>query len=104
MHVAEERFFLLSRPEVFAGVERSADGADGEPYEFYGAGYSDYTSPNTGADTNRLKYRNGTVYYWWLRAPSSGYGFGVRYVSSTGSLGYYGAGISVGVAPACVIV
>lgn len=104
MHVAEERFFLLSRPEVFAGVERSADGADGEPYEFYGAGYSDYTSPNTGADTNRIKYRNGTAYYWWLRTPGSGNGYHVRIVLTTGTLNNNFASNSHGVAPACVIV
>ncbi len=104
MDVAEERFFLLSRPEVFAGVERSADGSDGDPYEFYGAGYSDYTSPNTGADTNRIKYRNGTAYYWWLRTPNSGYGHNVRYVYTAGYLNHVSASNSIGVAPACVIV
>ena len=99
-----ERFFLLSRPEIYAGTERSADGADGTVYEYYGAGYSDLTSAGTGADSNRIKYRNGTATYWWLRTPTSTYGYYVRVVFPTGTLSSNLASTSHGVAPACVIV
>lgn len=99
-----ERFFLLSRPEIYAGTERSADGADGTVYEYYGAGYSDLTSAGTGADSNRIKYRNGTATYWWLRTPHSTYGYLVRFVYPAGTLHNGSASSSYGVAPACVIV
>ena len=104
LDVSTERFFLLSRPEVYAGTERSADGADGKVYEYYGAGYSDLASPGTGADSNRIKYRNGSATYWWLRAPDSTNGGGVRVVYPTGFLSSGSATSSYGVAPACVIV
>lgn len=104
LDASTERFFLLSRPEVFAGTERSADGADGTVYEYYGAGYSDLASPGTGADTNRIKYRNGSATYWWLRTPNASDGVNVRHVDPTGSLNNNYAYVSRGVAPACVIV
>lgn len=100
---SDEKFFLLSRPEVYGGTERSADGPDGTVYEYYGQGLSDLSAPSTGADTNRIKYRSSTPYYWWLRTPTSSYGHNVRRVYPDGSVGYYGASGSNGVAPACVI-
>lgn len=103
-NIANERFFLLSRPEIYAGTERSADGAAGTVYAYYGAGYSDLASPGTGADSNRIKYRNGSATRWWLRTPNSPGGSGVRLVFPTGTLSYIGAYDSFGVAPACVIV
>ncbi|MBQ7821306.1 MAG: hypothetical protein IJ391_03385 [Clostridia bacterium] len=103
-NTSTERFFLLSRPEVYAGTERSADGADGKVYEYYGAGYSDLASPGTGADSNRIKYRNGSATYWWLRTPYSTSGHDVRLVYPTGTLNNVSANSSLGVAPACVIV
>ena len=103
-NTSTERFFLLSRPEVYAGTEHSADGADGKVYEYYGAGYSYLASPGTGADSNRIKYRSGSATYWWLRTPHSTYGGYVRRVNPTGSLNNYLAYDSFGVAPACVIV
>lgn len=104
LDASTERFFLLSRPEVYAGTERSADGADGTVYEYYGAGYSDLASPGTGADTNRIKYRSGSATYWWLRTPVASYGNGVRCVYPAGSLRSNSAYTSLGVAPACVII
>lgn len=104
LNVSTERFFLLSRPEIYAGAERSADGAGGTVYAYYGAGYSDLTAPGTGEDTNRIKYRNGPATYWWLRTPDSTYGNRARLVSPTGSLSNGHALDSYGVAPACCIV
>lgn len=104
LDVSTERFFLLSRPEIYAGTERSADGADGKVYAYYGAGYSDLASPGTGADSNRIKYRSGSATYWWLRTPHSTNGLSVRNVYPTGTLNDYTALNSLGVAPACVIV
>ena len=104
LETSTERFFLLSRPEIYAGTERSADGADGTVYAYYGVGYSDLTAPGTGADSNRIKYRSGSATYWWLRTPNSTGGSNVRSVNPTGILNTNYAYSSFGIAPACVIV
>ena len=97
----EDKFFLLSRSEVFAGKENSID--EGDPYPYYSLG-SDYSSPNGGADSNRIKYRSGSAQYWWLRTPDSGSGYIVRGLGPTGSLYSGSAYDSSGVAPACNII
>jgi hypothetical protein len=98
----KDKFFFLSRPEVFCGVERSQVD-EGSPYPYY-SDYSDYTSPNTGADKNRIKYLNGSAQWWWLRTPNAGSGYGVRSVYTTGGLSGNGANFSSGVAPACNVI
>ena len=98
----KDKFFLLSRREVFAGNEVS-NVTEGEPYPFY-SDYSDYTSANTGADKNRIKYRGGSPQWWWLRTPSTGSGNGVRGVRPDGILNSGGANDSGGVAPACNVI
>jgi hypothetical protein len=98
----KDKFFLLSRKEVYMGNEVSSVD-EGEPYPYY-SDYSDYTSPNTGTDSNRVKYRNGSAQWWWLRTPTSGGGYAVRYVYTTGYLGNYLAYIGGGVAPACNVI
>lgn len=99
----KDKFFLLSRREVFAGNEVS-NVTEGEPYPFY-SDYSDYTNANAGADKNRIKYRGGSPQWWWLRTPHTGDGGYVRFVGTDGFLysGYY-AGNSSGVAPACNVI
>lgn len=104
---SSERFFLLSRSEVYGGNERTADGSEGEAYPYYGSGYSTLSAPGTGSDKNRVKYRNGSAYYWWLRTPTADNGRYVRLVIHYGNLNFYnanGSRSSFGVAPACVIV
>lgn len=103
MHHSKERFFLLSRPEAYCGVERSQDGSEGHVYPFY-LDYSDLTAYGSGADTNRIKYRSTTPYYWWLRSPSHSSGNYLRIVYPDGSVGSSVAGGSRGVAPVCCIV
>lgn len=76
---------------------------EGEPYPYY-SNYSDYTSPNTGADSNRVKYKNGSPQWQWERTPNAGYSYYVRSVSSTGSLYNNSANNSGGVAPACNVI
>ena len=77
----KDKFFLLSRRELFMGDEVSSV-KEGEPYPYY-SNYSDYTSPNTGADSNRVKYKNGSPQWQWERTPYAG---------------------SSGVAPACNVI
>lgn len=96
-----ERFFLLSRSEVYGGNE--VTGGEGAAYPYY-ANYSDLAAPGTGDDTNRIKYRNGSAQYWWLRSPYAGYASNVRGVYTTGYVGGSGAYYAYGVAPACCII
>lgn len=98
----KDKFFLLSRREVFAGNEVS-NVTEGEPYPFY-SDYSDYTNANAGADKNRIKYRGGSPQWWWLRTPYTGHGYYVRIVDADGSLHISGASGSGGVAPACNVI
>ena len=97
-----DTFFFLSRREVYMGNE-VASVVEGEPYPYY-SDYSDLSAPGTGADSNRIKYRNGAAQYWWNRTPYAGYGFHVRGVYTTGAVNYNAASFSYGVAPACNII
>lgn len=96
-----DKFFLPSRPEVFAGGDNASD--KGTPWEYYKAN-SDYGSANAGADSNRIKTNSaGSAQYWWLRSPNVGNGGNVRYVHPSGNINYDSANNSHGVAPACVV-
>lgn len=96
-----ERFFLLSRSEVYGGNE--VTGGEGAAYPYY-ANYSDLAAPGTGDDTNRIKYRNGSAQYWWLRSPFAGHTLSVRIVLATGNVSFSNAASTYGVAPACCII
>ena len=98
----DDTFFFLSRREVYMGNE-VASVVEGEPYPYY-SDYSDLSAPGTGADSNRIKYRNGAAQYWWNRTPYAGYGYYVRCVGTTGAMYSYDAVSSTGVAPACNII
>lgn len=98
----KDKFFLLSRRELFMGDEVSSV-KEGEPYPYY-SNYSDYTSPNTGADSNRVKYKNGSPQWQWERTPNAGNSSRVRIVGYAGGLSYSGASGSGGVAPACNVI
>ena len=98
----DDTFFLLSRREAYAGNE-VVSVIEGESYPYY-SDYSDLSAAGTGNDTNRIKYRNGSAQYWWLRSPNAGYGVSVRTVSTAGYLSHNYANSSYGVAPACNII
>ena len=98
----KDKFFLLSRRELFMGDEVSSV-KEGEPYPYY-SNYSDYTSPNTGADSNRVKYKNGSPQWQWERTPGAGNSGYVRYVNVTGGLNNSYANNSGGVAPTCNVI
>lgn len=97
----DELIFLLSRSEMYGGLENNVN--EGEPYPYY-VNYSDLSTSGTGADTNRIKYQNGTAKYWWLRSPAIGNSSYVHRVFSTGNINGNNAYNSAGVAPACCIV
>lgn len=98
-----EKFFLLSRTEVYGGV--NGDIAEGEPYPYY-ADNSVLSAPGGDEDENRIKYVD--MWYgaqnWWLRSPAIGYGHAVIRVNRTGGLAGVYANASCLVAPACCIV
>lgn len=96
-----EKFFLLSKTEVYGGLENSI--AEGVAYPYY-ADNSSLSAEGTGADTNRIKYRDGSATYWWLRSPYTSYSYRVRSVGAAGGVSYDGANGSNGVAPACCII
>lgn len=76
---------------------------EGKPYPFYSE-YSDHETENAGVDKNRIKYRNGSPQWWWLRTPNSGNGNSVRGVDAGGILSGNFASSSYGVAPACNVI
>ena len=90
-YTLNDEFYLASRAEIFG----SHDVNDGTVlFPFYeGAGNAD-----------RIKYRDGSAAYWWLRTPNSGHARNVRRVDSDGTVYYYGASGAYGLAPACTIV
>lgn len=96
-----EKVFLLSQTEVYAGLNNSVN--EGGPYRYFSE-FSDLSAAGVGADTNRIKYRNGAAKYWWLRSPNTGYASNVRLVHTSGTLYYSGSDNAFGVAPACCIV
>ena len=97
-----EKFFLLSRSEVYGGVEVSGVN-EGEPYPYY-SDYSVLSVAGIGNDSNRIKYRNGSALQWWMRTPYSGSGYYVRYIFTAGNVGGSNASVSYGIVPACNII
>lgn len=91
--ITYDKVFLLSRKNVFGTDEYSAI-SEGELLEYFKGA--------TNAD--RIKYQNGTARWWWLRTPYSGIAYGVRSVSTGGTLDGSGASYAHGVVPACCII
>lgn len=88
-----DKFFLLSRPEIFGDWD-SASYKDGTQLEYY----------NGLTATERIKRdAAGTARGAWLRSPYPSYADGARFVSSSGGVGGSDAYYSYGVAPACII-
>lgn len=98
----DDYFFLLSRSEIYGGVEVSGVN-EGGPYPYY-ANYSALSAAGVGADSNRIKRVSGTARQWWLRTPDSGSGSIVRDVVTSGAVSATGPNGGYGVAPACNII
>lgn len=97
----EDKVFLLSQTEVNLGtnnnIYETSLGMNNTlktvPYAFY-----------TGAvNADRIKLKNGSPRYWWLRGTYPSYGYNVRYVNTSGALSDSNAHISIGLVAACVI-
>ena len=98
--INNDKFFLLSRSEVYGGKENNIN--EGEPYPYY-SNYSDLSAAGTGDDSNRIKYRSGTAQIWWLRSPYSAYSSNARFVYAGGNVSHTFVSVNNGVAPACNI-
>lgn len=81
----DDKFFLLSKKEVYGGNEVS-NVIEGEPYPYF-SDYSDLSTPGVGNDSNRIKNLNGDPRDWWLRSPDAGNSSSVRYVHAAGYVG-----------------
>lgn len=88
-----DKFFLLSRPEIFGDWD-SASYKDGTQLEYY----------NGLTATERIKRdAAGTARYAWLRSPNPSYASYARIVHSSGEVNNGTACTGYGVAPACII-
>ena len=88
-----DKFFLLSRPEIFGDWD-SASYKDGTQLEYY----------NGLTATERIKRdAAGTARNAWLRSPYPSNAGHARIVHSSGGVGNGNAYNSYGVAPACII-
>ena len=88
-----DKFFLLSRPEIFGDWD-SASYKDGTQLEYY----------NGLTATERIKRdAAGTARGAWLRSPYPSNAVYARLVYSSGGVYNYFAYIGFGVAPACII-
>lgn len=89
----EEKFFLLSRPEIY-GTWDNSDYKDGEQLDFY----------KGLTDAERIKYDpSGSARSCWLRSPYPGNASYVRFVHTSGALYNDSASAALAAAPACII-
>lgn len=98
----DDKFFVLSRSEVFGGDEVGTVD-EGSAYPYY-SNYSDLSAAGLSVDGGRTKYNGANAGTWWLRTPLTSSGYYLRYVDTTGRIGYYSAYIRLGIAPACNII
>lgn len=93
VYTLSDKFFLLSRPEIY-GTWDSSTYKDGELLEYY----------NGLTDTERIKRDEaGSARDAWLRSPHPGYADLARIVSTSGALNCNSACHAYGVAAACII-
>ena len=93
VYTLSDKFFLLSRPEIY-GTWDSSTYKDGELLEYY----------NGLTDTERIKRDEaGSARNAWLRSPNPGYANNERLVYTSGSVTNLGADSAYGVAAACII-
>lgn len=98
----EDRFFLLSGSEVFAGREVRGIN-EGDAYPFY-ANYSDSVQPSVSADRNRIKYDEGRIKQWLLRTPNAESPFRCRIVDASGAVAQRDATAALSIIPACNVI
>lgn len=96
-----DKFFLLSKSEIYGGLENNIN--EGSPYPYY-KDYSSLSEAGTGNDSNRIKYRNGSASSWVIRTPFSNSVGNIINVNPGGGINSVGTHNPSGIAPACVII
>lgn len=99
--ITEDKFFLLSRPQAYGGNTVS-NIDEGNVYPYF-KNYSSLNAASTGADKNRIKTKNGSATWWWLRSPGVPSGSLVWCVNPAGRMNANSAMYVYGVAAACNI-
>lgn len=89
------KVFLLSGPEV--GLAGSSDYMQNDGAKL------DYFNANTGADSKRIAYLNGSATIWWLRSPYTYNSQGVWTVTAEGTDTFYNAFDYLGIRPALIL-
>ena len=89
------KVFLLSGPEV--GLAGSSDYMQNDGAKL------DYFNANTGADSKRIAYLNGSATIWWLRSPYTYNSQGVWTVTAEGTGTFYNAFDYLGIRPALIL-
>ena len=85
------KVFLLSGPEV---------GLAGASYMPNDGAKLDYFNANTGLDSKRIAYLNGSAANWWLRSPSTDRAVYAWFVYPNGYYSYNYVSNSLGIRPA----
>lgn len=98
----DDYFFLLSKPQVY-GWYTIQNIDEGNIYPYF-KDYSQLLSANINADKNRIKTKNNSATWWWLRSPGVSDGSNVWSVGTAGSMNLYSAANAYGVAAACNII
>ena len=89
---SDDKLFLLSEMQVFGDCRYSQPEAGVTQLDIF------------KGERDRVKEREGIgTEWWWLRSPRSGSSTGFVFVYSFGSVSYYGANFSGGVAPSFCI-
>ena len=94
--VTNDKFFLLSQTGLYVGNAYS-DSPEGSPYPYFAnySDYSDYTSPNSGADKNRIKYWSGNPRFYYSRTSNPSGANYVCGIDAAGKLYYYKAAVRI---------
>ena len=90
------KIFLLSATETSFNTDKMPRDEGAELAYFKGCS-------DTGADSKRVAYLNGSATYWWLRSPSCRLSGSALYVGSYGDWSYASCSTSRGIRPALVL-
>ena len=97
----DDYFFLLSKPQIYGGATVSGVN-EGSVYPYF-KNYSTLNAAGTDNDLNRIKKRNNTATWYWLRSPGADHGNYVWGVSTAGRLYSNHAMNAGGITAACTI-
>ncbi len=92
INTSEDKLFLPAEREIFASrtYSRTEEWNALKQWQYYA---------NNSAASIRIKKLSGTATVWWLRSPYSGLSYGFVSVYTSGTVTYYNANYSCGVAP-----